>query len=89
MPQVTENIATTGETPEARFVRIGERRVSNILKQIELIGNLATGSYKYDQAQVDKLFSAVDKTLERTRAAFTTALAKRNGAGSHKPDFKF
>lgn len=87
MPEVNTPVNEPEETPEDRFVRIGQRRVSRLVHDIGLIGNLATGAYRYDQAQINKMFAAVDTALDRTKAAFTTALSKRNG--TTRPDFTF
>ena len=62
--------------PREKFVALAERRVSNALKDIKLIGNLSNKSnYKYDESDVKKITSA----LKRALADMTTRF-ERKGA---------
>ena len=59
------------ENPREKFVVLAERRVSNALKDIKLIGNLSNKSnYKYDDADVKKITSALKKALLDMTARF-------------------
>lgn len=69
------------ESKEQRFVRIAEPRITRACKAISLLGNLASSGYSYTDAQVDAMFTAVQKSLDDARAAFR----KREKAG----DFHF
>jgi hypothetical protein len=63
-------------TPEARrdrFKRIAESRTNRILNDIRLLGNTGNKTlYNYSQADVDKIFSIVEKKLSETRTKFKT-----------------
>jgi len=57
-----------------RFRLTAERRTNRILEYIRLLGNTGNKSlYKYEQADVDKIFSIIDKRLIETRAKFKTS----------------
>jgi hypothetical protein len=59
------------QDPREKFVTLAERRVSNALKDIKLIGNLSNKSnYKYDDKDVKKITSALTKALKDMTAKF-------------------
>lgn len=59
------------QDPREKFVALAERRVSNALKDIKLIGNLSNKSnYKYDDADVKKITLALKKALSDMTAKF-------------------
>lgn len=59
------------ETKHDKFKRLATPRVTNALKKIELIGNLATSAYEYSPEEVDKIFSALQQTVESTKNRFS------------------
>ena len=59
------------ETKHDKFKRLAMQRVTNALKKIELIGNLATSSYECSVEEVEKIFSALQQTLDSTRNRFS------------------
>ena len=59
------------QDPREKFVELAERRVSNALKDIKLIGNLSNKSnYKYDQSDVKKITSALKKAISEMTVRF-------------------
>jgi hypothetical protein len=61
----------TKQDPRDKFVALAERRVSNALKDIKLIGNLSNKSnYKYDDRDVKKITSTLTKALSDMKAKF-------------------
>jgi len=58
------------ETKHDKFKRLATPRVTNALKKIELIGNLASSSYEYTPEEVEKIFAALLQTLDSTKARF-------------------
>jgi len=59
------------QDPREKFVALAERRVSNALKDIKLIGNLSNKSnYKYDDRDVKKITSTLTKALSDMKAKF-------------------
>jgi hypothetical protein len=64
-----------------KFVRLAMKRVSNALKAIRLIGNLSNKSnYDYNEADVQKIFKALQDELSASRKKFEMA-QNRNGKG--------
>ena len=59
------------ETKHDKFKRLAAQRVTNALKKIELVGNLSSPGYEYTQEEVDKIFSALQQTLDNTKARFS------------------
>ncbi|NQT75417.1 MAG: hypothetical protein HQ566_02720 [Candidatus Omnitrophica bacterium] len=68
-----------GESKSDKFKRLAAQRVTNALKKIELIGNLSSPGYEYAQEEVDKIFSALQQTLDNTKARFSKSIEKETG----------
>lgn len=67
----------------AKFVELAESRVSRAIKTIRLIGNLSNrNNYEYGQADIVKIFSALDGELRNLRVKFKMDVEK------NKPEFK-
>jgi len=63
----------TEEARRDRFKRIAEARTNRLLNDVRLLGNTSNKTlYQYDQADVDKIFEAIEKKLVETRAKFKT-----------------
>lgn len=59
------------ETKADRFRRVAEARVNKIISMIRLFGNCSgTGTYWYDSAQVEKIFTTLQMELERAKLRF-------------------
>jgi len=55
-----------------KFVELAEARVSRTLKDLQLVGNLSNRSaYEFTDADVRKIFAALQKGLESARARFS------------------
>jgi hypothetical protein len=64
--------------PDARFIRVAGMRLAKILKLSKGLRACAnTSVYEYTEEQVDKIFSLIHKSLERTEAAFKTPQGER------------
>lgn len=60
--------------PDARFIRVAGMRLAKILKLMKGLRMCAnTAVYKYDDAQTDKMFSLIDKSIARTKEAYLAA----------------
>lgn len=54
-----------------KFVELGEARVGKALKDIQLIGNLSNrAAYDFTEADVKKMFSALQKALDTAHGRF-------------------
>ena len=52
------------ETKRDKFVRLAESRMNNVLKQIELLGNLSnTRAYEYTQDDFDKMIRTLKNAI--------------------------
>lgn len=68
------------ETKRERFVRLAEARTNKIIDMIKLLGNCSsTANYEYTEADVKKIFSAIENELKNTKAKF-------NGSDSVKEE---
>jgi D-arabinose 5-phosphate isomerase GutQ len=66
------------------FVRLAESRTNSILKSLDLLGNLSNRSnYTYDDADVQKIFGAINKRLKEVRHRFDVS-SKKNKQGDFK-----
>ena len=55
-----------------KFVELAEARVNRTLKDMQLVGNLSNRSaYEFTEADVKKVFAALQKGLDSARARFT------------------
>lgn len=59
------------ESKHDKFKRLATQRVKNALKKIELIGNLSSSGYEYGPEEVDKIFAALQSTIENTKSRFS------------------
>ncbi len=61
---------------QQKFIEIAEKRVTRLLNDIRLIGNLSNrNNYEYTQGDVAKIFSAIESELKTSRKRFDVALA--------------
>lgn len=59
------------EKDRQKFVELATKRVNNAIKAIQLIGNLSNRSnYDYTDADVEKIFSALNKEIRQCRDRF-------------------
>jgi len=62
----------------SRFVDLAQARVTKATQMLRLIGNLSnTNNYAYSEADVQKIFSALDTEMKLLKAKFQTALQKK------------
>ena len=61
-----------------RFINVGERRVNNALKAINLIGNLSNkGNYEYSPAEIKKIEKVLKDELSSTMEKFKNNTNKK------------
>ncbi len=54
-----------------RFERLAEKRMTELLKQMRLVGNLANkGNYAYTEAHTRQIVEAIEGELKQLRAKF-------------------
>lgn len=60
------------KTKEGRFKCLAEYRTNEILRKIKILGNCSNRStYKYSEAEVEKIFNEIEDYLQKTKAKFT------------------
>ena len=63
-----------GETKEQRFKRVAEKRVQNVLESLRKLSQCANKRmYKWNDKQLDKIWNAVSKELEKCKERFGNA----------------
>jgi hypothetical protein len=66
------------ESKNDRFKRIAAKRTNDILEKIRILGNCANrSSYDFNQEEVNKIFSEIDKQLKITKTKFLEGKRKR------------
>jgi hypothetical protein len=64
---------------QGKFVEIAEKRVTRLLKDIRLIGNLSNrNNYMYETEDVAKIFGAIEAEIKTSRKRFDVALASED-----------
>lgn len=73
--------AVRRDSKASRFTRLAERRVSQTLKSLWLIGNLANRrNYEYTKDQADQVIAALDAGMRQVRARYSEeGPARRDG----------
>jgi len=60
------------ETKREKFLRLATLRTQEVLSRLRILGNCANRQvYEYNEADLDKIFSAIDKQLKDVKAKFT------------------
>jgi len=63
-----------------KFIELAEARVNKTLKDMQLIGNLSNRSaYEFSEADVRKIFSALQRGLDTAKSRFTREAAGTGG----------
>lgn len=54
-----------------RFLRLAEKRTQRVMDALRVLGNCSNqAAYEYTENDLKKIFSAIDRELERTRDRF-------------------
>jgi len=57
-------------TKHANFRRLAETRTTGVLEAIRKLSILSSPNYEYDDAEVEKIFDAIEDALKQARASF-------------------
>ena len=67
----TDQAKRTMETKDEKFVRLAERRVNLVLERLAMLGQLSDRkNYAYTDAQVSKIFRAIESEVRATKTRF-------------------
>lgn len=62
------------ETKREKFVRVVEARTNKIISMVRLLGNCANkANYDYTEADVQKIFTALEKEVKLAKMKFSGA----------------
>lgn len=62
---------TSKETKRDRFRRLAQRRTNQVIKRLKILGNCADkGRYEYGKEDMERIFTAIDRRLNKTKAKF-------------------
>ena len=59
------------ESKHDKFKRLATQRVTNAIKKIELLGNLSGSGYESTPEEVEKIFKAMQDTLDGVKEKFS------------------
>lgn len=67
------------ETKRDKFVRLAEARTNKIIDMLQLLGNCSnTSAYDYTQADVDKIFNAIENEVREAKKKFSKVDSKKS-----------
>lgn len=59
------------EHPRDRFKRLATQRTNIVLKRLKVLGNCSNRNiYEYDEQDIEKIFSEVERKVKETKAKF-------------------
>lgn len=59
------------ETNRDRFRRLATLRTNTVLKRLKVLGNCSNRHvYEYDEEDIDKIFSEIEKKVKEVKAKF-------------------
>jgi hypothetical protein len=62
----------------ANFRRLAQARTERVLEQLRKLANLSSPNYEFEDAEVDRVFQAIEEAVEEARGRFRRGLTKRN-----------
>jgi NH3-dependent NAD+ synthetase len=65
-------------TNRERFVTLAEARTNTVLHRLKVLGNCANKNlYEYKEEEINKIFRAIQKTIDETRNKFLSHATKQ------------
>ncbi len=66
-----DKIIQSNEHPRDRFKRLATARTNIVLKRLKVLGNCSNRNiYEYDEQDIDKVFSEIERKVKETKAKF-------------------
>lgn len=67
------------ETKRDKFVRLAEARTNKIIDMLQLLGNCSnTSAYDYTQADVEKIFNAIENEVREAKKKYNKVDSKKS-----------
>ncbi len=60
------------------FRRLAQARTDRVLEELRKLANLSSPNYEFEDAEVEKIFTAIDEGVEEARGRFRRGLTKRS-----------
>jgi hypothetical protein len=59
------------ENPRERFKRLATLRTNGVLQRLKVLGNCSNRqAYEYDESDITKIFSEIERTVRETKTKF-------------------
>ena len=72
------NINNEESTKRNRFLKLATYRTNEVLRKIRILGHCSNRSaYEYSEAEVNKIFSEIDRELKTVRSKFVFPSKKK------------
>lgn len=69
--KISANQSSEQEHQKDRFKRLASLRTNTVLKRLKVLGNCSNRHiYEYDEQDVNKIFSEIEKRVKETKAKF-------------------
>ena len=69
--KISINETQKEEHPRDRFKRLASLRTNTILKRLKVLGNCSNRHiYEYDEQDINKIFSEIERKVKETKAKF-------------------
>jgi hypothetical protein len=62
----------------ANFRRLAQARTDSVLEALRKLANLSSPNYEFADAEVEKIFSVIEESVEEARGRFRRDLSKRS-----------
>jgi VIT1/CCC1 family predicted Fe2+/Mn2+ transporter len=62
----------------ANFRRLAPARTDSVLEALRKLANLSSPNYEFADAEVEKIFSVIEESVEEARGRFRRDLSKRS-----------
>ena len=61
----------------ANFRRLAQARTDRVLEELRKLSNLSSPNYEFEDAEVERIFAAIQEGVEEARGRFRRGLTKR------------
>jgi hypothetical protein len=62
----------------ANFRRLAQARTDSVLEALRKLANLSSPNYEFEDAEVEKIFGAIEQGVEEARGRFRRGLSNRS-----------
>lgn len=68
-----DDVGQPRKSKRTRFLEVAQRRTSKVLRDLRVLGNCGNRSaYEYSEAEVEKIFAAIQREMDLARSRFRT-----------------